>query len=190
MVVIYGDYVSTPFKQDDTALTLYEYLDLARQSIVRHGGIYKSRMLRDEDAVSFVAEGLMKWAHKYQPSRGSVRTYMLLVGKWRVLCWLKYVRKTRHTISLSTPVQHGCQNKSLVDTIPSDSPTPLNLMVRREVYDDFMKGRQPHHIELLDLFLRGYTFSEIGRRINMSKVGVEKYIARNLYDQRYARLGR
>ena len=79
-------------------LTLDEYLRISKSIIKKHG---YSKMLKDEDAISYVATSLMKADSKYNGTYGSIEGFRGLYGRYAIKNWIDRYVKNKKTINIT-----------------------------------------------------------------------------------------
>lgn len=100
-------------------MNLYDYITMATRCIASFAGNYKNIMLRDEDAISQVAEGLMVSATTWEPNKGaSFNTYLTNKAIWEIHNWINCKnRKNRKKIKTLSLNYTNKEDQQLIDLI-------------------------------------------------------------------------
>lgn len=146
MVVIYDIQSSTrdyTKSHDAQFLPLAEYIKISRKCIAKLSppSIAK-RMLRDEDAVSFVTEKLMEATNNWEESRGvPLYTYYAKCARWAILTWQDRIIHNKPLMSLNratyddsdTQLHETIEGRILTDNIPNiDNISHLDKLTSRQ----------------------------------------------------------
>lgn len=141
-------------------LTLTDYLTSAVKVLKHHGYGF---LCRDEDAISHVAEYMMK-ADQIFDGNGSRDAFRVYYARFGIMDYLNRYGKKRHsTLSLDFSTING---GTFRDTIASDAITPDEHASRTEILSmiantDKLTDRQKQCINLY--FLDGATLESIGQ---------------------------
>lgn len=141
-------------------MTMNEYLRLAKTTILKHGGAYKTRLINDEDAVGEVANAMMMADYTYDDSKGAQPT------TWRVNQAIfrisKIVRQMkRHAKCVGIPKGF--------DAIDKDT----SLEGYEQILDDNRKIITEKQRKYIDAIYRdGYTMEEVAQQFGVSKQAI------------------
>lgn len=154
--------------------SLYEYIDIAKKVISKHG---VSQMLKDEDAISYVASFMMKYDERYNPAIGSIEGYRSKNGQYGIKKWL--LRKKNKDISLD--FEYGDSN--LHSQIPSTENT-LNNVYFNEVLNEIEKldERKQNCIKLY--YFENKTLDDISQIYLLTKERIRQIIKSALEEVR------
>lgn len=152
-------------------MELKDYLDLACKVINKYGD---RTMLKSEDAISYVAEDLIKADNKFN-GQGDRLQWMVYCAKFSVLRWRS--RGVKYgDISLDDAINR--------DSIEIQSSKAFNSdLESRDIINQiesakFISDNQRHCV--LNYYLQGMTHQEIGNELGMSKEAVRQNIKNGL----------
>jgi RNA polymerase sigma factor (sigma-70 family) len=165
-------------------LSMEQYLRISRQVISKFAiGSVRSQMLRDEDAIAFVAEHLMTATVRYEEGKGrTFKSYLNQCGIWAIQRWLTNVKSAdRHGIvSMDFEMCRGdgCGNVgTLHEIIPDETPNAIEAMVSQETVEEILNHPCLNDTQKQCLkfkFLDGMTYGEIGGKINKTRARAEQ----------------
>lgn len=143
------------------------------------------RFVRDsheaEEVVSDVYYQAWKEAHRYDPQRGSVRTWLLMCCRSRALDWLRR-REAPHAGIDPDELEHvdgGGMAAGAIDLLDS--------IERRSALHHALQGLEPLQRQLIALsFFRGYSHAEIALRERMPLGTVKTHIRSAMSALRHA----
>lgn len=132
------------------------------------------RMLGDralaEDAVQNLFEQVWRHAHTYDPARGSVRTWLLVRLRSRILNYLRSARVRRETHSDDAP-----------EPVMARSTESIEYYAERDVIQQSLAQLSDPQREVLELaYFGGLSCSEIAARIQIPIGTVKSRIAGGL----------
>lgn len=170
----------------DRMLSLAEYLEVAEKCIARFAAPSVAReMLRDEDAVSFIAEHLMYGTARWSPDGGrAFRSYLTQCARWAITRWIGKRKKVvaRGVTSLNQNREEGdmflyeliadprdCSNESEVYWCDLSDEVE-SLINHPELTEAQSKALRKRYIE-------GKTFREIGSDLGVSKQMADGYVS-------------
>jgi RNA polymerase sigma factor (sigma-70 family) len=189
----YKDHANIEF--DD----LNSYIVLAKKAISKFSnsicsGI-SSKMLKDEDAISSIANAIMmadwRWDSDYQSKTGTQKTrysYRNQCAIWAIQTYISKnftkSKKINKVYSLDEVVETdgSCNNYSFVADL--NSPSPEDILIANEEYVNLnenikallnlqcLTDRQKDYIKLY--YFENYTFEKIGQKYNITREAVRQ----------------
>lgn len=182
--------------------TLDNYLLLAKKAISKFGNsIYNGlskKMLRDEDAISTVANAIMmadwRWDENYKSENGTKKTkysYRNQCAIWAIQSYVsKSYRKPKHLKKCySLDHQDDLENINIhecVEDVNSDPPDSAAMMHEEQESLDslisslfslnYLSDRQKDYIRLY--YLEGYTFEKIGKQYGITREAVRQGLSK------------
>ena len=156
-------------------LKLYEYLDVAKKIISRHGTL---QMLRDEDAISYVANFIMTYDDRFNalPDKGCIEGYRTMNGKFGIKKWLSQKKKRKEVSleSLTTRYNYDAGG-NFRGEIPSDENTLENVYLNEILSEiDRLDKREQECIRLY--FFENKTLEDISSVYDLSKERIRQII--------------
>ena len=142
-------------KNDNEFLTLKQYDREAQNIIARFAPKYKNRLLKDEDAISFIIEKMALADAKFDPTLGVKRsTYRIAYGKTIVLTYIQCLDDLRNPyIELSQFIEDDCRG-------------PVETLIDRETkafIDDALTILDPTEKEVIELWAEDKTINQISK---------------------------
>jgi len=162
-------------------LTLHDYLDLAEQAIKIHGGPHSVIMLKNEDAISFISEFLMKKAHQWDASKSSFKTYMNSCGAFGVKRWQQSYYNLNHVKDSDGMLTHINEIKRKYAKLKSNDFKrvlgPLDLLIQQEEGDTYQQlvhavntsSITKRRKTIVLLFLETRSFNAVAEKLGVSK---------------------
>lgn len=159
--------------------SLDEYYRVAKRCICAFtSGSLAQTMLRNEDAMSFVAEHLMYGAHRWNESGGrTLHCYLNQCAIWSINRWILLTKKAQSTISLNETIRSGRTQRYAI--LPDESlATPDDILLSKERTENLanvidnagLTERQQHCMEVI--YVQGQTPSEVARELGISRQAV------------------
>jgi len=171
-------------KTDATNWTLHDYYHVAQRCIGAFaiGPLAKS-MLRNEDAISFVAEHLMYAAFRWDCSGGrTLRSYLNQCAIWSIMTWLTLVKKSNRypIISINEDAYTDSRTKLYEIIQDKNSEIPDQVIMGQEQSDNLMNviddacltERQQHCLDAV--YIQGQRPSEVARELGVSRQAVDQ----------------
>lgn len=189
----YKDHTNIEFDDLDS------YLILARKAISKFSnsicsGI-SSKMLKDEDAISSIANAIMmadwRWDSEYESKHGTQKTkysYRNQCAIWAIQTYISKnftkPKKINKVYSLDEVVENegSYNNYSFVEDSKTQSPD--SILIANEEYNnlhqtieallnlDCLSDRQKDYIKLY--YFENYTFEKIGQKYNITREAVRQ----------------
>jgi RNA polymerase sigma factor (sigma-70 family) len=165
-------------------LSLEEYLKITQKVIIKFcgKGLLSKKLLRDDDAISFVAEALMMADWKYDPTRGKTRySYRNQRAIWAIKKYFHKLKETKSIKSLNYPV-HNRNGKDKIElgdliidqkTLSPDQNIQTNEKIhqaRRMIEMSYLDPAQKMCIEMK--YLHGLSVNEIQAKLGISRQAV------------------
>jgi len=168
--------------------TLEEYYDVARRCIGAFAvGSLARSMLRNEDAISFVAEHLMYAAFRWDASKGRTLTsYLNQCAIWSIHRWLVLSNKSTQQ-SMSSLNVNVCDNSNtqLYELIEDTTVQPPDDIVSEQEYlayvldDAGLTQRQRHCVEVV--YIQGQRPSDVARDLGISRQAVDQCLKKSIH---------
>ena len=155
-----------------TQWTLNDYINMATRCIRKFRGNYVGVMLRDDDAISLVAEGLMKSYTTWTDDKGaSLKTYLSKKSIWIIKNWIKKYSKDKHrnrTVSLNAMTEGGQEMIDFIIKEEKRENIDIGLIFKRA-------GLSPKQSEVLTrMFIGNERESEIAKELGVSRQAIEQ----------------
>jgi RNA polymerase sigma factor (sigma-70 family) len=172
--------------------TLEDYYEVAKRCIGAFAvGALAQSMLRNEDAISFVAEHLMYGAHNWREAGGrTVPSYLNQCAIWSIQRWITLSQKTRKhkVVSLNDDCHGSCSQRHEI-IADEKSPTPDSIVSRKEQSQRFVEDfglttRQKHCLEVV--YIQGQRPSDVARELGISRQAVDKCLHKGVQKIRVA----
>jgi DNA-directed RNA polymerase specialized sigma subunit len=167
--------------------TLNDYYEVAKRCIGAFAvGSLAQSMLRNEDAISFVAEHLMYGAHKWSETGGrTVNSYLNQCAIWSIQRWITLSKKTHkhEMVSLNDDCRGSCSQRH--EIIADDkSLTPDSIVSHQEqsmhLIEDFgLTTRQRHCLEVV--YIQGQRPSDVARDLGISRQAVDQCLRKGTH---------
>ena len=165
-------------------LSLEEYLKTARQVISKFAiGSVRTQMLRDEDAIAFIAEHLMTATVRFQEDKGrTFKSYLNQCGIWAINRWLTNIKASNKVDVMSMDFEsdscgNGRDSMTLHDLIPDKAPTTVEALISQETLDEILTHPCLNDTQKLCLrfkFVDNLTYREIGEKIKKTRARIEQ----------------
>lgn len=175
--------------------SLDDYLILAKKAISKFGNNMSTKMLKDEDAISTVANALMmadwRWDENYQNNKGTKKTkysYRNQCAIWAIQTYIskEYKKHTKFNKVYSLDYVTESENNSAVHSIIQDkkNQTPEEIILEKEKIDNIKKltdmilsldcisDRQKDYIKLY--YIESQTFETIGKKYGITREAVRQ----------------
>ena len=141
-----------------------------------------------EDLIQEGMLGLLNAIREYEPSRGtSFRTYSETCIRNRILSAIRSAARDKHTplnhsVSLEPPLSDGNTDNYAVDAHHAVQPNPEDLLISREERRErlgTLKGQlSGFEAKILDLYLKGLSYTEIAVQTKRSPKAVDNAVQR------------
>lgn len=184
-----------------TFVSLKEYLLIAQKLIAKLAPpTIKTKMLRDEDAISHVAHAIMmadwKWNPDYKSPSGRVKTkksYRVARAIWAMSEYIEKYHNRKFTLSLSYDYGKSSSNKDvplsgLLEDIKSSNPMDIcekkdealstSVLVSSLLASHHLTPRQSSYIS--EYFLKDKTLQEVGDIHGVTREAVRQGINKGL----------
>jgi len=172
--------------------TLDDYYNVAQRCIGAFAaGPMAQSMLRNEDAISFVAEHLMYAAYRWTESGGrTINSYLNQCAIWSIHRWIVLTKKAsnKSCLSLHLDSSHGTQKQLLYAKIADTTvAAPDEILMSQEttsglahVLDDAgLTERQRHCLEVV--YVQGQKPSDVARDLGISRQAVDKCLTKGIH---------
>lgn len=182
-----GTLSSTP-ELEKRMLSLDDYYQIASRCIgaFASGSVAQS-MLRNEDAISFVAEHLMYGTCRWTEDGGrTLRSYINQCAIWSIQRWIMLSKKAhgKHEQSLNREDKDG--DRQFYETIADTSVgLPIDelccdeeMQAIRQVMDDELTDNQRQCIELI--YIQDLSGADVARQLKVSRQAVEQSMNKGL----------
>ncbi len=170
--------------------SLQEYYNVAKRCIgVFAAGQLAQSMLRDEDAISFVAEHLMYASYRWKESGGrTINSYLNQCAIWSIQRWVVLIKRaTKYpTLSLNVSLhpEERTQRHEMISDISIESPD--KIMASQEQADNLtdvinnagLTERQRHCLEAV--YIQGQKKSEVARNLGVSRQAVDQCLTKGV----------
>jgi len=169
-------------------LTLHDYIGLAEKAIRIHAGPHSTIMLKNEDAISFISEFLMKKAHQWDESKSNFKTYMDNCGVFGVKRWKQAYHKLNHVKDSDGVTTHVNEIKRKYAKLKSNDFQrvlgPLDLLIQKEEGDDYQQlihaisasSMSNKRKAMVLLFLETRSFKAVAEELGVSKTHVRNCV--------------
>lgn len=171
--------------------TLDDYYDVAQRCIGAFAaGSMAQSMLRNEDAISFVAEHLMYAAYRWTESGGrTVNSYLNQCAIWSIHRWIVLTKRAskKSLASLNADNCPTADTKQLYTMVADDkTQTPAEVLMDQEqtdglahVIDDAgLTDRQRHCLEVV--YVQGQKPAEVARDLGISRQAVDQCLTKGI----------
>jgi len=166
--------------------TLDDYYEVARRCIGAFAtGSLAQAMLRDEDAVSFIAEHLMYGAHRWHADGGrTVNSYLNQCAIWSIQRWIALTKRTqKHAIvslNANCPGTRAQRHELIADEkiLPPDTIVSQQENSRHLIDDYGLTDRQRHCLEVV--YIQGQKPSDVARDLGISRQAVDQCINKGI----------
>lgn len=180
--------------------SLDDYLLLAKKCISKFGNGLSKKMLKDEDAISYVANSIMmadwRWDENYSNKQGTKKTkysYRNQCAIWAIQTYATKVYKKPKKINKVYSMDHLQDDESLsVHELLEDTTTvdPQDHMCNTEQKEDLSKlinelitldcltPRQQDYLRLY--YFKNYTFDKIGKKYGVTREAVRQGLKKTL----------
>lgn len=187
-VVLWGISDKRPkMSTDNEMLSLNEYYDIARRCI----GAFASpssanEMLRNEDAISFVAEHLMYGSAGWKPEKGrTLRSYLNQCAIWSIKRWFFFSKRAKKhsALSLSSKMDESDDRRSLSlhETIADDKAVSPELSLFNQEEAETIHNilntaaltpQQQKCIELV--YIENHSGADAAKKLGVSRQAVDQ----------------
>jgi len=171
---------------EERMLPLYEYIAIAKRCIGRFASpALAHKMLKDEDAISFITDHLIKGTIRWKADGGrTLRSYLNQCAIWSIKRWILNMNvANKHSIlSLDHEIDRSSKQNG-------SSASMYDLVVNKKkeqsyqdnmdniddiINQDYLNDNQRQCLRMR--FAEGLTLREIGENLNKSKARVEQII--------------
>lgn len=172
-------------------INLYDYLKIAERCIGAFtSGALAHNMLRNEDAISFVAEHLMYAAYRWKEDGGrTFHSYLNMCAIRSIQRWILINKRARKVQIASLNHQQsesdGRQEQLYEHIADSKVTVPLQEMCEAEdmtqicqVMDTELTPRQRQCIELV--YIEGLSGAEAARQLDISRQAVDQLLKQGI----------
>jgi len=171
-------------KANSRMLTLQEYTKMAERCICHFAPpSMASRMIKDEDAISFVIEHVMYGTCRWNPDRShrcSLNTYHVKCAIWAIGKWCKMFAKHQKSrpLSLNYEDESGNQfSSTLCDEKCGEPCSGLVAEDHRLQYKKLSRGLTPKQTECINMiYFEGVTQSDAARRLGISRQAISQHV--------------
>lgn len=171
------------------------YINLAKKIIAKIGPGLSKYMLKDEDAISFVANAIMMgdWRWKQNDENKPYKnlySYRNQCGIWAIKTYVTKQYKSNHTnkkIKATHSLNYQEDDSSLENIIPDNSQKePVTIVIDHEdlqdkkeiikkLFDlDIVSDKQKEYLRLY--YFEDITLEKIGKRFNITREAVRQSI--------------
>jgi RNA polymerase sigma factor (sigma-70 family) len=176
--------------------TLDDYYEVAQRTIGAFASApLASSMLRNEDAISFVAEHLMYGAHRWSETGGrSVNAYLNQCAIWAIYRWIALSKKANAESVVSLNRSRGPDSRRQLYEMTTDerAAAPEDDMVALEQSDTIasllenagLTERQKHCIEVV--YVQGKKPSDVARDLGITRQAVDQCLTKGIKKIRVA----
>lgn len=168
----------------DRMLSLEQYLKIARQIIGKFAlASVRNQMLRDEDAIAFIAEHLMAATVRFEEDSGrTFKSYLNQCGIWAINRWLTNVKSAAKLDVCSLDFTHDNEGikrpKNLHEVIPDkDSSSILDSLIAKETIDEILSHPCLNDAQRKCLklkFIDDLTYREIAEHMSFTRARAEQ----------------
>jgi len=162
-------------------LTLDEYLLGARKLIAKYG---LSCHVEDEDAISYVAQYMMKADETCDETKSARNTWRINQARYAIMnLRTKFLKDKKHkTLSLNVQIKNnGGRSVQLSDTIPDNRMDNTKEEQYNQVINaaqNVLSGRRQHCF--LSYYKKGKTLQEIGDELGITKEAVRQQLEKGI----------
>ena len=186
---------------DATNWSLQDYTNIAQRCIGAHAvGSLAKNMLRNEDAISFVAESLMIASFRWNPERGrTLNSYLNQCAIWSIQRWIMLSRRANRKAmaSLDASKYHTTDETPPLYAVVADdnTQTPDDILSGLETTDGLhtliedagLTERQLHCLEVV--YIQGERPADVARDLGISRQAVDQCIHKGIHKIRMAMNG-
>jgi len=180
--------------------SLDEYLLLAKKCISKFGGGLSKKMLKDEDAISYVANSVMmadwRWDENYVNEQGTKKTkysYRNQCAIWAIQTYATKVYKKPKKINKvysmdnlmeddNLSIHELLEDKKTVDPqdnlCNSEQQEDLHKLIDQLITLDCLTPRQQDYLKLY--YFKNYTFDKIGKKYGITREAVRQGLKKTL----------
>lgn len=173
---------------------LNEYITLAKKAISKFSHSMSSKMLKDEDAISYVANAIMmadwRWDENYQNKQGTKKTkysYRNQCAIWAIQTYLskEYQKNKKFNKIYSLDYCSESDDNTMQDVVKDHKNlTPEDIVIQKEQKDnieklaemildlDCLTDRQKDYLKLY--YIDEQTFENIGKKYNITREAVRQ----------------
>lgn len=179
-MLIYDIKSSCRTYNDKQFLSLYEYLSMARKIISSFAPPgFKSKMLNDEDAISFVAEQLMEGTNRFTEEHNcTLSTYYTRCGKWAIGKWCDLTcnskKRNKKLVHLSTVVNAGGHKPMYLSDTIMDKHNNNDFQIETLRHFSLLTDKQKECLKMR--FLDNMTYSKIAAYMGCSRQGAQYFV--------------
>jgi RNA polymerase sigma factor (sigma-70 family) len=166
-----GNMTTSPEKEA-RMLPLEEYYKIAKRTILHFAGhsLAKS-MVKDEDALAFIAESLMRATLRWQPGGRTLRSYLNQCSIWAIRRWVLNKKQANKYDSVSLDFEVDDEGNSMHNFI-ADPHVGGNI---EEIIDRaYLNETQKECLRLR--YVNGMTFRDIGTALNKTGQRIEQIV--------------
>lgn len=171
---------------NNTMLSLNEYYDIAKRCIGAFAGPSSANsMLKNEDAISFVAEHLMYGSANWNPDRGrTLRSYLNQCAIWSIQRWFFLLKRAKKHDAFSLNKKLHCDSDKrtlyLYETIADEKAvSPDEALFSMEECETIHKvlktasltPRQQQCVELV--YIENYSGVDAAKKLGVSRQAVD-----------------
>jgi len=176
--------------QGVTDWTLDDYYQVAQRCIGAFAsGSLAQSMLRNEDAISFVAEHLMYASCRWNETAGrTVHSYLNQCAIWAIKRWIKLSNKATQTevVSLNADSCPGSRTQAYEIIADVNTQTPDEALSDQEQSDALAKivdnagltERQRHCLDVV--YVKGQKPSDVARDLGISRQAVDQCLNKGI----------
>lgn len=154
-------------------MELYDYLKIARKIISKYG----PSLLRDEDAVAYVANYIIKADIKYDGKTGSKEGFRCLSARYAIKNWInRNIKNKPKSISIDADGGNGSPIKDKIDSFESTTDNvELNEIL------DFIDTLNENEQKVLKMYyFESMSLKEIGQSLNLTHEAIRQRIKKAL----------
>lgn len=180
------------FNNDNEMLSLNEYINIAKRCIGHFASSdLAAQMLRNDDAISFVAEHLMMASCRYDEAKGrTVRSYHNQCAIWAIQNWVARISKNEsyEILSLNKELREEGTAREMYQVLEDERPLPINsieLEENRMLADELLASPVLSKLEkdcISMKFLRQMSATEIAEDLEVNRklvyTSIQKGIAK------------
>jgi RNA polymerase sigma factor (sigma-70 family) len=163
-------------------LPLYEYIDIAKKSISKFSSASVAKsMLKDEDAISFVVEHLIKGTIRWKQNGGrTFKSYLSQCAIWSIQRWLLNSKNARKNDVIHLDNEFDDEGSNLYKLVKDKSSENINI---EDIIDkNYLNDTQKECLRMK--FVHGMTYRSIGEIMNKSHQRIEQIIKSALVELR------
>lgn len=167
-------------------LTMPEYITFARKLITQRASVFRNKFLRDDDAISYVAERMMWSDAKYNPDKGMKRSSnRYRYGRYAVKTLISKFKKRRQEImefskfKSSLSLSNCCQiEQNKLDSEYCEDKQQVNFLLNNSGLTPTEKKYVEEH------YLNNTSVKKIAENNDISRQAVEQGISLGLQKMR------